>query len=111
MKSVAILLVLCVSVMAQRSPYAGSRPSGTLTRDTPPNTANRNNLGDGNQNVPFQVQNDIGHYNYLQGLPQGQQPFWLLNQNQIQNHLNQPGAFGSPYAQRSHFAGFRNRRR
>lgn len=111
MKSIVILVVLSVatSVFAQRSPYAGLRPSGgAFTRDTPPDSGNRVGLDDTqNQNVPFQVQNDIGHYNYLQSLPQEQQPFWLINRNQVQNHLNQPqnGAFGSPYARRSHFAG------
>lgn len=108
MKSIVILVVLSVasSVFAQRSPYAGLRPSGAFTRDTPPDSGNRAGLDDA-QNVPFQVQNDIGHYNYLQSLPQEQQPFWLINRNQVQNHLNQPqnGNLGSPYARRSHFAG------
>lgn len=109
MKSIVALIVLCGTVaLAQRSPYAGFRPAGDLTRASPPNTGNRNNLGsDQNQNVPYQVRNDIPHYNYLQGLPQERQPYWLLNQQHIQNHLSQPGSFGSPYAQRSHFAGRR----
>jgi hypothetical protein len=105
MNSVIFLVFLCVSaIFAQRSPYAGSRPSGVYNQ--PIN--NRVNLDtDGPEVIPIDYRNDLGYYNYLQSLPNYQHPFNLLNHQYIEAHRQQPNVQFSPYAPVSHHAGRR----
>lgn len=116
MKSTIIILIFCcVITFAQRSPYAGSRPAGTYDSFIPstttgnPNVANRNDLSGSEapvtQRLPNQVNGDVGYYHYLLSLPKDQQPFWLINHQQIEAHNSQPNIQISPVARKSHFAG------
>lgn len=105
MNSVVFLMTLCVvAVASQRSPYAGSRPSGTYNQPL----SNRVNLdSDQPEVVPVDYRNDQGYYNYLQSLPVNQHPFALLNHQYIEAHRQQPNIQVSPYYSGSHFAGRR----
>lgn len=119
MKSIAVVFVLCFTLaMSQRSPYAGSRPVGSFANQ---NTGNRNDpspaaapasqqpqqaaqpaqqpQGVRPSNLPHEAGGDVNYYNYLQSLPQNQQPFWLLNQQHIAANRNQPSLQVSPFGQ------------
>lgn len=51
MKSVVVFFVLCFALaMGQRSPYAGSRPGGTVSSNTNNPTGNRNDPAPMNSN-------------------------------------------------------------
>lgn len=118
---VIVLIVSLTSLVAltsaQRGHYAGSRPindgiKGPFPEQQSTNLGNRfndNSIGSGqSQPVNFnQVDpNSIPQYNpynnmyllnHFNNLPQHQQPFWFLNNQHIQGHLNrqQPQPIGN----------------
>jgi hypothetical protein len=106
MKLVAVLFVFYASVvMAQRSPYAGSRPEGTYNRVGLQGDSNGNPSS--TQNVPIDYRNDVGYLNYLGSLPVDQHPFNFLNAQHVESHRQNPNLQFSPYAHSSHHAGRR----
>ena len=48
---------------------------------------------------------DIAAFNLLSQRPIEQQPFWLINYQQIEAHKQQPQLQTGPVATRGHFAG------
>lgn len=105
----AIFLSILVTVSCQRSPYAGSRPSSgykdTYLGQSSSSTTSQNvgNVGDrlgesstsatvgGTTNrLPVDAYGDkflVDHYN---SLPVEQRPFWILNQEHIDQHRGRP---------------------
>lgn len=101
----SLIAAIMVSVaMAQRSPYAGSRPSGYKDRFKPTVAAAANNqignrFGEENsasgnlvgapvvtQRIPIDLWNDRAGYDILSRYPVDKQPFWLLNYQAIEAH-------------------------
>ncbi|KAG5674654.1 hypothetical protein PVAND_004608 [Polypedilum vanderplanki] len=111
------LTTLVALTSAQRGHYAGSRPINDGIKgefpdvQQPTNLGNRftdNSIGSGqtqpvNSNpvnpnlIPqYHPYNNMNLFNYFNQLPQHQQPFWFLNNEAIQGHLNrqQPQPIG-----------------
>lgn len=104
------LSVLLISVTeAQRGSYAGSRPIiNGIKGDFPVDTGISSRFG-GND-LPVDARGDVNLVNRLSDLPSNQQPFWLLNYQQIEQHRNQPQySGGSVLANRGSFLGRRRR--
>lgn len=97
-------------IYAQRSPYAGRRPTGYKNRLTPETlAATENNDGIGNrfggqidplapttttQRIPYDAHGDHELVNHLNRLPIDQRPFWLINYEAIEAQRN-PSTFNS----------------
>lgn len=107
MSLIVAMLLLVTLVLAQRSPYAGSRPSGYHDRLKPTPAAVSNDIGNrfgselnpaassGNvvttvpqstQRVPIDYQHDREYYEILSQYPVDRQPFWLVNYQTIEAH-------------------------
>lgn len=92
---------------AQRSPYAGSRPSGYKDRFKPTTTATvvnnnqdiDNRFGNGNSNllgaasvpvstqrIPIELLHDREVYDIYNRHPVDKQPFWIVNYQTIEAH-------------------------
>lgn len=106
--SLVIAAIMVSVAVAQRSPYAGSRPSGYKdrfkpTQQTQPAAAVNNQIGNrfgeensaaGNlvgapavtQRIPIDYWNDRGGYDILSRYPVDKQPFWLINYQAIEAH-------------------------
>lgn len=95
--------MLFAVALAQRSPYAGSRPSGYKDRFKPTPAALPNEIGSrfGNENsgsssgnqipvstqrVPIDYAHDRVEYDILSAYPVDRQPFWLVNYQTIEAH-------------------------
>lgn len=126
MNKFLLILLLTPIILAQRSPYAGSRPNGYRDKYVPQaaqgvqtstaDTGLINRAGDENsvatgstttRRIPVQAMGDIDAYNLLSQRPIEQQPFWLINYQQIEAHKQQPQLQTGPVATRGHFAGGR----
>lgn len=96
-----VLTCLVAVVLGQRSPYAGSRPSGykdrfrpTSATAAPAATADNeigNRFGEENtsgttQRIPIDVWGDRQVFEILSRYPADKQPFWLLNYQTIEAH-------------------------
>jgi len=100
-------------IYGQRSPYAGSRPSGYKDRFKPESSATSstnstdgdvgNRLGDSNnslttstERLPYDAYGDTFLVHHLNQLPQDKRPFWILNQAHIEAHRGTNGASSAP---------------
>jgi hypothetical protein len=104
------LSVLLISVTeAQRGSYAGSRPIiHGMKGDFPVETGISNRFA--GDELPVDARGDVNLVNRLSDLPYSQQPFWLVNYQQIEEHRNQPQyTGGSVLANRGSFQGRRRR--
>lgn len=135
MKVIALIAsfsTLMVLTSAQRGSYAGSRPINNGIKGNFPEqqqqqqqsiVANRfgdNTINANNQNdplTPIQSQpafidpyNNYYYLNQINQLPQNQLPFWFVNRDIIDAHLNRPQINASPLANRGSFMGRRRRR-
>lgn len=111
-----VLISLSLAVNCQRGSYLGVRPfangvKGPFPEAVPTGLNNRFGEDDSNsintvvQPLPIDA---LGNYHLVQQLnqrPQNQQPFWLLNYQQIEAHRNQPQLSSNPFAQRGSFMG------
>lgn len=99
----SLILAIIVSVtVAQRSPYAGSRPSGYKDRFKPisgqnqiignrfgnDNSASGNLIAGSTQRIPIDALQDREIYEILNRRPVDKQPFWFLNYQTIEAHRN-----------------------
>ena len=113
-----VILILIPIILAQRSPYAGSRPNGyrdkfvpQVAQTTTANPGLLNRVGNENSSsttttrIPIEAMGDIAAFNLLSQRPIEQQPFWLINYQQIEAHKQQPQLQTGPVATRGHFAG------
>ena len=124
------LTLLMALASAQRGSYAGSRPITNGMKGPYPeqqqqtnldNRFNDNSIGQNGvtpvASVPepglipqYNPYNNWHLYNQAAQQPVHQQPFWLLNHQAIQNHLNNPQPLGvQPLANRGSFMGRRRR--
>lgn len=91
------LVILCSSISAQRSPYAGSRPSGYKDRlqgngqNTVAETDVGNRFGEqSTERLPYDAHGDAFAVQHGQQLPEANRPFWLLNQAHIETQRGTP---------------------
>lgn len=121
--SFSLSLLLLSVVNAQRGSYAGVRPisngikgpfpdasTGLSNRFGDDNSLNNNINGNPNNQRPLPVDalGNVHLVNTLVERPWYQQPFWLLNYQQIEAHRNQPQlSLGGPLANRGSFQGRR----
>lgn len=107
------LLMLNV-VVAQRGSYAGVRPIANGIKGPFPvqPTGLNNRFGDdgdnsinGPQRLPVDALGDANLVNTLYQRPLNQQPFWLLNYQQIEEHRNNPQLSLNNLANRGSFMG------
>lgn len=109
MLQVFVIFSILLVVSGQRSPYAGSRPSGGykdtyLTPVAGQNTQGTTNIVnrfDGTtqsssgvpsttQRLPYDAHGDQYIVNYWQSLPEDKRPFWLVNQAHIESQRGTP---------------------
>lgn len=121
---ISLSLMLLTVVTAQRGSYAGVRPISNGQKGPFPDASvglssrfgeddsinSINNLNSGNTNnqrpLPVDALGNVHLVNQLVERPWYQQPFWLLNYQQIEAHRNQPQlAVGGPFANRGSFQG------
>jgi len=109
-KYLPFTLLVCFStnlleINGQRSPYAGSRPSGYKDRLKPElaggngDVANRFSENT-NERLPYDALGDAALVHQLNQLPEDKRPFWLINRAQIEAHRNTPSAGGVLNSQR-----------
>lgn len=115
-------LVLLSVVNAQRGSYAGRRPINHENKgDFPTQGAAglNNRFGESDVNgfvatpqqpLPVDALGDYEYYNRVSQLPYWQQPFWLLNYQQLEAHRNQPQLTGGVFVNRGSFSGNQRRR-
>lgn len=112
------LVLLSLSTMlfganAQRGSYAGVRPISNGIKGPFPEQPSgiTNRFGEENgltpQKLPIDALGDANLVNTLLNRPQHQQPFWLLNWQQIEAHREQPQLSGNHLAHRGSFVGRR----
>lgn len=102
-----LLIVGFVSFLetnGQRSPYAGSRPSGYKDRLTGTGSgttqagsvdvANRLGESSTSERLPYDAYGDAYLVNHYNQLPDDKKPFWLLNQAHVEAHRGTPGTNG-----------------
>lgn len=114
---VQLLLPLSMALLsvvnAQRGSYAGVRPINNSIKGPFPtveNTGLSNRFGDDDvygrpQPLPVDALGDVFLVNKLSQLPPHQQPFWLLNYQQIEAHRNNPQLTGHGFVNRGSFSG------
>lgn len=100
-----IFATILIAANAQRSPYAGSRPgSGYKDRfvTQSPGAGNAagvdDRLGENGSNgvttstdrLPYDAYGDHAIVNYWNNVPVDQRPFWIVNQQHIENHRGTP---------------------
>lgn len=117
MLQVFVVLSMLLIVNGQRSPYAGSRPSGGykdtyLQQNPQSSTQNLADRFDGpngassgfpstniptsssfptsTQRLPYDAYGDQYIYDYWQNVPVDKRPFWIVNQAHIENHRGTP---------------------
>lgn len=101
---ILVILSAIALVVAQRSPYAGSRPSGYHDRFRPTAASAAVDNGIGNrfggensasanlvagrptQRIPIDALKDREIYEVLSRYPVDKQPFWLINYQTIEAH-------------------------
>lgn len=102
------MLVYC-NVYAQRSPYAGARPSGGYKDTYLPQSTSATNAGGGNtivgnrdgeagpnsgststERLPYDAHGDAAIVNHYNSLPIDQRPFWIVNQQHIEAQRGTP---------------------
>jgi hypothetical protein len=118
----SLSLMLLSAVSAQRGSYAGKRPVYHENKGDFPTEATaglNNRFGADNdlngyapqpQQLPVDALGDYAYYNRVNQLPYWQQPFWLLNYQQIEAHRNQPQLSGGVFVNRGSFSGTQRRR-
>lgn len=107
----SLSLVLISAVYAQRGSYAGARPINNGVKGPFPeqSTGLNNRFGDNSiggqqqQPLPVHALGDTHLVNRVSQLPEHQQPFWYLNREHIQEHLNRPQMSGSVLVNRGSF--------
>jgi hypothetical protein len=114
MMKVLILSSLSVMVLisvanAQRGSYAGVRPIINGIKGDFPTPDSGISSRFGGSELPIDALGDVNLVNKLSERPRYQQPFWLLNYEQIEAHRNNPQLTGVPYASRGSFQGRRRR--
>lgn len=93
-----------LEINGQRSPYAGSRPSGYKDRFKPEvtgtgangaNTDVANRVGEStNERLPYDAYGDAALVNHYNQLPADKRPYWLINQAHIEAQRGTPGSGG-----------------
>lgn len=106
----SLSLVLISAVYAQRGSYAGARPINNGVKGPFPeqstglnNRFGDNSIGGQQQPLPVHALGDTHLVNRVSQLPEHQQPFWYLNREHIQEHLNRPQMSGSVLVNRGSF--------
>lgn len=117
MNKFVVIVIIVPLILAQRSPYAGSRPNGYKDKFVPqvqvtqPTTSDSGLLnrvgGETTKRIPIEAMGDISGFNLLSQRPIEQQPFWLINYQHIEAHKQKPQLQTNPIATRGHFAGRR----
>lgn len=100
----AATLLLSETITAQRSPYAGARPSGykdrlqlqptsgTQAQASPSNSDIGNRFGEGSstERLPYDAYGDAAAFQHGLQLPEANRPFWILNQAHIEAQRGTP---------------------